>query len=88
MPELTAKAAKMAALSAWAKEKVINVVEFKPAKAIKITIERPVCSGASGKTDIILILFLPRLLVFLEPVRYAYHDEPYNFACIVFPVVG
>jgi len=33
-------------------EKVINIVEFKPAKAIKITIERPLCSGDPGETDV------------------------------------
>ncbi len=33
-------------------EKVINIVEFKPAKAIKATIERPICSGDLGETDV------------------------------------
>lgn len=33
-------------------EKVINIVEFKPAKAIKATIERPLCSGDLGETDV------------------------------------
>jgi hypothetical protein len=33
-------------------EKVINIVEFKPAKAIKATIERPICSGELGETDV------------------------------------
>ncbi len=33
-------------------DKVINVVEFKPAKAIKATIERPICSGELGETDV------------------------------------
>lgn len=33
-------------------DKVINIVEFKPAKAIKITIERPLCSGDPGETDV------------------------------------
>lgn len=33
-------------------EKVINIVEFKPAKAIKATIERPLCSGDPGETDV------------------------------------
>jgi len=33
-------------------EKVINIVEFKPAKAIKATIERPMCSGDLGETDV------------------------------------
>jgi len=33
-------------------EKVINVVEFTPAKAIKITIERPIPSGELGERDV------------------------------------
>jgi hypothetical protein len=33
-------------------EKVINVIEFKPAKAIKATIERPIASGELGETDV------------------------------------
>ncbi len=33
-------------------EKVITIVEFKPAKAIKATIERPICSGDPGETDV------------------------------------
>ncbi len=33
-------------------EKVINIVEFIPAKAIKATIERPLCSGDPGETDV------------------------------------
>lgn len=33
-------------------EKVINIVEFRPAKAIKATIERPICSGDLGETDV------------------------------------
>ena len=32
--------------------KVINVIEFMPAKAIKATIERPVTSGELGETDV------------------------------------
>ena len=31
---------------------IINIVEFKPAKAIKITIKRPICSGDLGETDV------------------------------------
>ena len=31
---------------------IINIVEFKPAKSIKITIKRPICSGAIGETDV------------------------------------
>lgn len=34
------------------KEDIINIVEFKPAKAIKITIKRPICSGDLGETDV------------------------------------
>ena len=30
----------------------INIVSFKPAKAIKITIRRPICSGDLGETDV------------------------------------
>jgi len=33
-------------------EKVINVVEFKPAKAIKSTLVRPIPSGDPGETDV------------------------------------
>lgn len=33
-------------------DKVINLVHFKPAKALKFTIERPIPSGALGDTDI------------------------------------
>lgn len=33
-------------------EKVINIVAFKPAKAIKATIVRPICSGDLGETDV------------------------------------
>ena len=33
-------------------EKVINIIEFKPAKAIKATIERHICSGDLGETDV------------------------------------
>lgn len=31
---------------------IINIVEFKPAKAIKVTIRRPICSGDLGETDV------------------------------------
>ena len=34
------------------KEHVINIVEFRPAKAIKATIRRPICSGDLGETDV------------------------------------
>ncbi len=32
--------------------KIINIVEFKPAKAVKITIVRPIASGDLGETDV------------------------------------
>jgi len=31
---------------------VMNIIEFKPAKAIKATIERPMASGDIGETDV------------------------------------
>ncbi len=31
---------------------IINIVEFKPAKAIKITMKRAICSGDLGETDV------------------------------------
>ena len=34
------------------KEKIINIIAFKAAKAIKITIKRPLSSGAIGETDV------------------------------------
>lgn len=33
-------------------DKIINIIEFNPAKAIKITIKRPICSGDLGETDV------------------------------------
>jgi hypothetical protein len=33
-------------------EEIIGIVEFEPAKAIKITIKRPLCSGDLGETDV------------------------------------
>lgn len=33
-------------------DKIVNIVEFDPAKAIKITIRRPICSGDLGETDV------------------------------------
>jgi len=33
-------------------DKVMEVINFNPAKAIKITIERPICSGNLGETDV------------------------------------
>ncbi|MEG0051418.1 MAG: DUF4387 domain-containing protein [Terrisporobacter sp.] len=34
------------------KEDIINIVEFEPACAIKITIKRPICSGDLGESDV------------------------------------
>lgn len=34
------------------KEEIINIIEFKPANAIKITIKRPIASGDLGETDV------------------------------------
>ena len=34
------------------KEDIINIVEFEPANAIKITIKRSICSGDLGETDV------------------------------------
>ena len=31
---------------------IMEIVNFDPAKAIKITIERPICSGNLGETDV------------------------------------
>ncbi len=33
-------------------DKIINIIDFLPAKAIKITIERIMCSGDLGETDV------------------------------------
>jgi hypothetical protein len=33
-------------------DKIINIVAFEPANAIKITIQRPICSGDPGETDV------------------------------------
>lgn len=33
-------------------DRIINIVAFRPAKAIKITIRRPICSGDLGETDV------------------------------------
>lgn len=33
-------------------DKVIGILEFPPARAIKITIRRPLCSGDLGETDV------------------------------------
>jgi len=34
------------------REDIINIVEFYPAKAIKVTIKRPIPSGSLGETDV------------------------------------
>lgn len=34
------------------KEDIINIIAFKPAKAIKATIRRLICSGDIGETDV------------------------------------
>jgi hypothetical protein len=31
---------------------IVNIVNFDPAKAIKVTIKRPICSGDPGETDV------------------------------------
>jgi hypothetical protein len=33
-------------------DKVVSIVAFPPAKAIKATIVRPICSGDPGETDV------------------------------------
>jgi len=33
-------------------EDVLCIIEFEPAKAIKVTIKRPLCSGDLGETDV------------------------------------
>ncbi len=33
-------------------EKIVSIVAFPPARAIKATIERPLCSGDPGETDV------------------------------------
>ena len=33
-------------------DEIIGIVEFEPAKAIKVTIKRPLCSGDLGETDV------------------------------------
>lgn len=34
------------------KDEIINIIEFDPAKAVKVTIKRPICSGNPGETDV------------------------------------
>ena len=41
-----------AALYGIKENMVMEVINFDPAKAIKITIERPLCSGNLGETDV------------------------------------
>ena len=41
-----------AALYGIKESTVMEVINFDPAKAIKITIERPLCSGNLGETDV------------------------------------
>jgi hypothetical protein len=31
---------------------IINIIQFDPAKAVKVTIKRPLCSGDPGETDV------------------------------------
>ena len=45
-------AVKVCALYQIKPEEIINIVEFIPANAIKITIKRPICSGDIGETDV------------------------------------
>ena len=45
-------AAMFAGLFGIKEHTVMEVVNFDPAKAIKITIERPICSGNLGETDV------------------------------------
>ena len=33
-------------------DEIIGIVNFEPAKAIKVTIKRPLCSGDLGETDV------------------------------------
>ena len=45
-------ASMFAGLYGIAESSVMEVINFDPAKAIKITIERPLCSGNLGETDV------------------------------------
>ena len=45
-------AAMFARLYGIKEKEVMEVINFDPAKAIKITIERPICSGNLGETDV------------------------------------
>ena len=44
--------AMFAGLYGIAESTVMEIINFDPAKAIKITIERPICSGNLGETDV------------------------------------
>ena len=33
-------------------DQIINIIQFDPANAIKVTIARPICSGDLGETDV------------------------------------
>ena len=44
--------AMFARLYGIAESTVMEIINFDPAKAIKITIERPICSGNLGETDV------------------------------------
>ena len=33
-------------------DQIVNIIAFEPAKAIKATIKRPLCSGDLGETDV------------------------------------
>lgn len=41
-----------AALYGITPDDVLGVISFPPAKAIKITVRRPICSGDPGETDV------------------------------------
>ena len=45
-------ASMFAALYGIKESAVMEVINFDPAKAIKVTIERPICSGNLGETDV------------------------------------
>ncbi len=44
--------ARICELYGISEEKILSIVEFLPANAIKVTIERPRCSGDIGETDV------------------------------------
>ena len=45
-------AAMFAALYGIGEDQILEVIKFDPAKAIKVTIKRPLCSGDLGETDV------------------------------------